>query len=81
MKNDVQRIVGQSGKRRLDIFENEDGTFSFDELRFDEQEKCFCLLRPRSGTLGRMASLKECLAEAKGRIPWVAEAIDDASTP
>jgi len=79
-RNVVKRVEHPDGKCRLEIMQNRDGTFSFDEFVFDEVDKAFCLVRPQYRSVGRMASQEECLAEAKGRIPWLAEATDDAST-
>lgn len=69
----LQGMDSPDGTRRVEFFQNSDGTFSFDEFRFDEEENawCFHVSAPRS--FPRTASLEEAVQEARGRINWLAE--------
>jgi hypothetical protein len=69
----IHRIVHSDQKKMIEFFENGDGTVSFDEWSFSEEEMAWVLLRPRGGSLSRTSSVEESLREAKGRIPWLAE--------
>ena len=75
MRNIVQKIYDPSGKRLVEIFQNPDGTFSFDEFFFDDEDKAFCFVRNRDQgySVSRTATLEEALTEAKGRVAWLSK--------
>ncbi len=78
MSEVVRKIYDPSGKRLVEITQNPDGTFTFDEFFFDEAEKAFCFVKhPRQDySVSRTATIEEALAEAKGRIAWLSEIAD-----
>jgi hypothetical protein len=73
MRNIVKRIDHPNGACRLEIFQNPNGTFTFDQFLFDERKRVFFPVSTGGRSLPRTASAEEALAEAKGRIAWLSE--------
>lgn len=65
----VESIFSADRTRRVDVYEREDGTFGFEELRFGEEERAWhpCGRHAASFT----ASAAEALGEARGRVRWL----------
>jgi hypothetical protein len=74
VKNDYRKIDRPDGKRRVEFFQNPDGTFSFEELFFLEREEVFCPVQGSGKHISRTPSMDDAVREAKGRIPWLSEA-------
>jgi hypothetical protein len=69
----VRRIQSPDHLRRVEIYRRDNGTFGFSALRWDEEVACFV-------PFGRYAesfsdSLDRAVAEASGRVEWLAEAV------
>ena len=71
LKTIVKEFVGADGKRKLQVFRRDDGSFGFESLRFSEEPLEMCWIPD-----GRFS---ECFAptadvaelEARGRIDWL----------
>ena len=63
-------ILSQDGKRKVEIFQRQDGTFGFEEYFYDTEDKAWC---PRSpgGQISIMDTLDRAVFEALGRISWL----------
>jgi hypothetical protein len=67
----LETIYDASRKRRVIIFQRDDGSFGFDEERFsDEPLEMAWLPYDRDC---RCDSVERALSEARGRVPWLAE--------
>jgi hypothetical protein len=70
----VKSLLSADGTRRVDIFERGDGTFGFEEFRFDEGELCWLASGCRATSF--TDNLGDALREARGRVWWLAEGQD-----
>jgi hypothetical protein len=74
MRSAAETIYDQDKQRRVTIFQNQDGTFGFEEDYFsdDPLEQCWvskCFPGSRCG------SLDEARREVHGRVAWLKEEI------
>jgi hypothetical protein len=71
----LQTIYDQSQKRRVIIFGREDGSYGFEHERFsdDPLEMAWIPYGPDC----RCDTAERALAEARGRVSWLSEAIPD----
>ncbi len=71
MRSVVNELVARHGKRKVQIFRREDGSFGFEALRFSDDPQELCWIPD-----GRFS---ECFAEdeqtaefeARGRVDWL----------
>lgn len=75
MESKHWRITSPDSKSRIRIFKRGDGTFSFDEFYWSDEDQAWCMLKPRSGSYPIFDSLETTLREIAGRVPWVADAV------
>ncbi len=68
----VQTLYDGSRKRRVVVFEREDGTFGFEEQRFWDEPREMAWI-PCGRTDSRCDTVDRALVEARARISWLAE--------
>ena len=62
-------FVKSDGTRRVDIFQREDKTFGFEELKFGAQENAWYPVGGHS--LAIIDSFENALREAQSRVQWL----------
>ena len=67
----VQTIYDDSKKRRVIIFQRDDGTFGFDAEHFSDEPLEMAWLP--SGFNSFCDTAERALSEARGRVDWLAE--------
>ena len=67
----LETIYDDSRKRRVIIFQRDDGSFGFDEERFSDEPVEMAWLP--YGRDCRCDSAERALSEARGRVSWLAE--------
>jgi hypothetical protein len=67
----LQTIYDDSGKRRVVIFQRDDGSFGFDAEHFSDEPLEMAWLP--SGFDSRCDTAERALVEARGRVGWLAE--------
>lgn len=78
MDSIVKMVTSLDGLRRVEIFRRDNGTFGFEDLKFDIDEQCWLPQRHRSTSL--TDSPERALAEARERLGWLSSA-DLANQP
>ena len=68
----VKQGTHPGGKRRLEIYRRLNGTFGFAEFAYQPDEQAWCILSHRRSE-GIFDTEETAMAEAAGRIDWVAE--------
>ena len=70
----IQTIMFDAEKRRVIVFQRDDGSFGFEEQRFAEKplESAWHEVGDNSAT--RFDSEAGALIHARGRVPWLSEA-------
>jgi hypothetical protein len=72
-------IYDETGKRRVTIFQRDDGAWSFLEEKFSDYELEQCWLpQTRRRSIPICDSFEIALREAKGRVDWLAAIIEEA---
>ena len=80
MRSPVARsLYSRDGLRRVDIFQRPDGTFGFEELRFDAALDAWVPFGRYSTAF--VDTAERALAEARGRIGWLAAESATGSEP
>jgi hypothetical protein len=75
----LETIYDDSRKRRVIVFQRDDGSFGFDEERFSDEPLEMAWLP--YGPDCRCDSAERALSEAHGRVPWLAEVTDRTPNP
>jgi hypothetical protein len=77
MNTIVKEFVAPDGKRKLQVFRRDDGSFGFESLRFSEEplEMCWIPHGPFSECFAPTAEIAE--DEARGRVDWLRDETDD----
>lgn len=77
MKIIVKELVAPDGRRKVQIFRRDDGSFGFEVLRFSELpgERCWIPHGRFSEFFAPNAEIAE--REARGRIDWLRDEADD----
>ncbi len=70
-----QTIYSDCRKRRVIIFQRNDGSFGFDEEHFSDEPLEMAWLQ--AGYDSRCDTAERALGEARGRVGWLAEGRDD----
>jgi hypothetical protein len=70
MREIKQTFVRSDGARKVEIFQRDDGTFGFEELKFGQDESTWFPVGKYSVAI--VDSLDDTVKEAKGRVPWLA---------
>ncbi len=69
--NEVLRTISEpSGARRVDVYRRPDGTFGFEELRYDEDEGAWLPFGRYSHAV--IDTLENADREARARVSWLA---------
>jgi len=71
----IQTIYSDCRKRRVIIFQREDGSFGFDEEHFSEEPLEVAWLQ--AGYDSHCDTAERAMVEAHGRVGWLAEGRDD----
>ena len=66
----VRTIESSDGKRKLEVFRREDGTYGFEDLKYGEEEETWFPAGRYS--VGIFATEEDAIKEAKGRVQWMA---------
>ena len=68
----IQTIYDESKKRRVIIFQRDDGTFGFNEEKFSDEplEKTWIPIDRRNS---QCDTLEQVLTEIRGRVDWLPE--------
>ena len=78
MEGLVHTVAKPDGTRRVDFFQRRrDGTFGFEEARWDAEEASWIPFGRRSESF--TDTLERALIEAQGRVPWLAECLGDGA--
>jgi hypothetical protein len=67
----IQTIYNDSRKRRVIVFQRDDGSFGFDEEHFSDEPLEMAWLQV--GYDSRCDTVERALGEARGRVAWLAE--------
>ena len=67
--NVIRTFLSSDGNRKVEIFQREDGTFGFAELRFGADENCW--LQVGRYSIAIIDTLDSAIREAKGRVSWL----------
>jgi hypothetical protein len=70
----IRTIYSDSRKRRVIIFQRDDGSFGFDEEHFSDEPLELSWLQ--AGYDSRCDTAERAFGEAQGRVPWLAEKKD-----
>jgi hypothetical protein len=65
----VKTIHDPGNKRKVQVFQREDGTFGFEEWKWVSEENCWAPLPKQITSV--IDTLEHALKEAKERIPWI----------
>jgi hypothetical protein len=73
MKTIVRELVAPDGKRKVRIFQRDDGSFGFESLRFSEDPPDMCWIP--HGRFSECIAPSEEIAEreARGRVDWLGD--------
>lgn len=73
----VNELVAPDGKRKVQVFRRDDGSFGFESLRFSEEplEMCWIPHGRFSECFAPTADIAE--REARGRVDWLRDDDDD----
>ncbi len=73
----IKEILALEGKRKVQIFRRDDGSFGFEALQFSEDplEKCWVIHGRFFECIAPSAEIAE--REARGRVDWVADEHND----
>ena len=73
----LHSVVDSERKRRVDIFKRDrNGTFGFEESRWDSEDKCWIPIGPDSDSF--TDTLEGAIVEAQGRVSWLAQYLKDS---
>jgi hypothetical protein len=73
----IQTIYDDSRKRRVIIFQRDDGSFGFDAEHFSDEPLEMAWLQ--SGFDSHCDTAERALVEARGRVGWLAERSHDSA--
>jgi hypothetical protein len=77
MKLSVKELLARDGKRKVQVFRREDGSFGFEALRYSDEplELCWVPYGRFSECFAGDAQTAE--AEARGRVDWLRDIEND----
>ncbi len=70
----IQTIMFDDEKRRVVVFQRDDGSFGFEEQRYSEKPLESAWHEVGDHSAIRFETVAGALIEARGRVPWLAEA-------
>jgi hypothetical protein len=69
----IDVIYNSERNARVQIYLRDNGTFGFEEERFQNEEKCWTTYGQYSEAI--IESVESAIREAKGRVSWLADAL------
>ncbi|HLY72824.1 MAG TPA: hypothetical protein VKU80_01795 [Planctomycetota bacterium] len=73
----VEMIYSPERNARVQVFHRDNGTFGFEEERFQKEEQCWIPFGRYSESI--IDSLESAIREATGRVSWLADALKPKS--
>ncbi|HEY7403145.1 MAG TPA: hypothetical protein VIB39_06460 [Candidatus Angelobacter sp.] len=67
----IQTITHPDGRRKVEVFRRQNGTYGFEEWQWLEFEECWCPFAKHPISI--IDTFEHALEEIKGRIPWIEE--------
>lgn len=71
----VRTIYDVAKKRRVVIFQGEDGSFGFEEQRFSDEPLEMCWIPFGRYSVCYCDTAERALVEARGRVSWLSETV------
>jgi len=71
MRSIIKELTAQDGKRRVQIFKREDGSFGFEALRFSDEPLEMCWFPDGRFSECFASDEKTAESEARGRVHWL----------
>ncbi|HCS48296.1 MAG TPA: hypothetical protein DIW61_08605 [Candidatus Aminicenantes bacterium] len=71
MRSIIKELMAHDGKRKVQIFRREDGTFGFEALRFSDETLEMCWIPDGRYSECFTGDEQTAESEARSRVPWL----------
>jgi hypothetical protein len=71
MRDIKKTLVNADGTRKVEVFQRDDNTFGFEELKFGQEEQAWFPVGKYSFAI--IDSLESAIKEAKERVAWLSD--------